>query len=113
MNTQASCSRPFASAGWDLRLERPSGHCDVAICIVPRASVRQRPDEEPTSLRESVNPISGTFAHEVLNIRYAIGDLDQEDRRTRYAHPSEAWALALMVFGSLARAAVADRILLH
>jgi len=68
---------------WDLHLERLSRQCDVAIASCRGASVRQKPHREPTSLRESSNHISGTFAHEVLNIRYAIGDLDQEDRRTR------------------------------
>jgi hypothetical protein len=54
-------------------------------CIVPwrlRAPEARRKAE---IARESVNSISGTFAHEVLNIRYAIGDLHQEDRKTRRA----------------------------
>ena len=80
----------FASFRWDLHQERLSHHCDVAIASYRGASVRQRPVEEPTSLRESVNSIRGTFAHEMLNIRYAIRDLDQENRRTGQASPGEA-----------------------
>ncbi len=45
----------------------------------------RRPIESRHRCGRSVNSIRGTFAHEVLNICYAIGDLDQEDRRDRQA----------------------------
>ena len=53
--------------------------------------MRQRRDEKPKSLRESVNSICGTFAHQVLNIRHAIpGIWTRWDRKPRKGMQSEA-----------------------
>ncbi len=72
-----------------------------------------RPDRKPTLLRESSNHIRGTFAYELLNMRYAIGEMDQGEREGQTAILSEARALTLMVSDSFARDAGANRILLH
>ena len=75
MNTQAELQK----AARELRdgtfhQERLSRHSLLRLHRSRGASMRQRPDEKPKSLRESVNSICGTFAHQVLNIRHAISE---------------------------------------
>ncbi len=110
MNTQPSCSRLLASCemGPSSRAAESSLRC--CNCIVLGTSVRQRPDRKPTLLRESINSIRGTFAYELLNMRYAIGEMDQGEREGQTAILSEARALTLMVSDSFARDAGANRI---
>jgi hypothetical protein len=85
MNTQAELQQAVRELRWNLPQERLRHHCDVAIASCPALPCARGPDRMPTSLGESINLIRGIFAHEVLNIRYAIeiwiGKIGGPDRR--------------------------------